>query len=105
MVVRAADESTTTKVMPDLPDATMALPRPESDDPNATMVVRPASDDSPADATSGAEPAAARRPSDAAPADDEDETPIEVLEELTGTRARAADDETPPGGHEVGSRS
>jgi hypothetical protein len=47
------------------------------------------------------------RPSDAAPADDEDEdeTPIEVLEDLTGNRARAADDETPPGGHQVGSRS
>ena len=35
---------------------------------------------------------------------DDVETPIEVLEDLTGNRARAADDETPPDGPRVGSR-
>jgi hypothetical protein len=28
--------------------------------------------------------------------DEDEETPIEVLEDLTGNRARAADDDTPP---------
>jgi dTMP kinase len=105
-VVRSGDDPSATMTLPpsDDPNATMTLP--PSDDPNATVVVRPAAadsasvawpDDSVAAAGTGAEPA--DRP---APDDDGDEKPIEVLEELTGNRARAADEEPPPDDRQVG---
>jgi hypothetical protein len=98
--------------------------RPGSDDPNATMavsgggpdetvVVRPAPAGSESDETmvvpAGgpvAEPASdaagavsATRDADADA--EEEETPVEVLEDVTGNRARAADDDEPP---QVGSK-
>ena len=99
----SADNTTTlpaadsTMALP--PDATMALPR--SDDPNATMVVRPASAGAVSATRSGA--AADSDGSGVHPSPDDDvETPVEVLEDLTGNRARPADDgDGPP----VGSRS
>lgn len=102
----------------DDPNATVVVRRPDSDDPNATtafpaggpdetVVVRPAPSGSESDETM-AVPAAgavsatkdadadAADAADAAAEDEDEETAVEVLEDLTGNRARAADDETPP---------
>jgi dTMP kinase len=87
MVVRpGAGPEDTVVVRPAMsssPDATMALPPTE--DPHATMAIPTASG-------AGGDP-------------DDPETAIEVLEELTGNRARSGDEEPPPDVHQVGSRS
>ncbi len=101
-------------------DATMTLPRSASDDPDATMVVRPASAGG-SDETMVVRPATGKGDSagavsatrDAAGSDDgpavypvpdqDVQTPIEVLEDLTGNRA-VADEETSPDGRQVGGR-
>jgi dTMP kinase len=106
----------------DDPNATVVVRQPDPDDPNVTMavpaggsdetvIVRPASSGNESDETmvvrdAGAVSATKSADADADAEDDEDEdeedeTAIEVLEDLTGNRARAADDETPP---QVGSK-
>jgi dTMP kinase len=126
MVVRepASDDPNATMVVrepaPDDPNATMVVREPASDDSNATMVVRAADSDDPnatvvvraadadADADAGGPGAGAVSASETGDgpggSSEDDETPIEVLEDLTGNRARAADDETPPDGRQVGTR-
>ncbi|MFI7539708.1 dTMP kinase [Actinoplanes sp. NPDC049599] len=108
VVVRAADDPNATMAVraADDPNATMAVRA--ADDPSETMVVRPADDSNTtmivpasADATTASpEPEPGEEPvADPAPgADGDDETPIEVLDELTGNRARAAADDKPSAG-------
>jgi dTMP kinase len=99
MVVRpGAGPEDTVVVRPAMsssPDATMALPPTE--DPSATMALPPTEDlhatmAIPTASGAGGDP-------------DDPETAIEVLEELTGNRARSGDEEPPPDVHQVGSRS
>jgi hypothetical protein len=75
-------------------------------DPNATMLVPGRAPESSSNDADSAGPAS---PDDLADRDDPDdsdesETPVEVLEDLTGNRARAADDSTPPDSPPVGTR-
>jgi len=85
------------------PDATMALPRPAAD-PNATMVVPSGGSHRTTSAAGDAEAPAGAVSAAAGNDPDEPETGIELLEELTGNRART-DDEEPPDGYDLGSRS
>jgi len=130
MAIPSSGDPSATMAIPPPADATMALPRAASDDPNATMVVPPPAVADDANATmvvpaGGSDETQVVRPASAgdieAPADgpaadsdpkddaetspdDDVETPVEVLEDMTGNRARAADDETSPGGPQVGKR-
>ncbi|GAA3347386.1 hypothetical protein GCM10020358_61930 [Amorphoplanes nipponensis] len=91
-----------TMTIPPRADATMALPPSEADDPNATQVVRPAGAgpdttmavppvSSSSSSSSSSVAADAGAVSAAGEAEDAPETPVEVLEELTGNRAVGAE--------------